>query len=115
MSLMIVSIVQAVLTSLLVAMVTALGAALMRFRKEQRESNRLMRESIASMQKAELMRMFQRVVEDGKPVTVEELEHLDSCYQSYHANGGNGTGTLLYERVRENAFVVTKAGKGESR
>lgn len=103
------------------AVAAAIGAALValfrklnRFMAEQREANRRNAESIRSMQRAELLRMFQRCVEDGKPITVEELEHVDSCYQAYHSNGGNGTGTWLYERIRENAFVVTKAERQDS-
>lgn len=61
-----------------------------------------------SMQWAEIVRAFQRHVEDGKPMTLEEMAHLDACYEAYHANGGNSTGTMLYERIKEHAKIVTK-------
>ena len=33
--------------------------------------------------------------------TVEEFRNLDYLYQPYHALGGNGTGTELYNRVKK--------------
>lgn len=108
---MLISIIGSVLSGITLAGLTALFRILHAFRTEQREANRRNTESIRSMQRAELLRMFQRVVEDGHPVTVEELEHLEACYKAYHANGGNGTGTLMYERIREYAVIKTKGGE----
>ena len=109
---MLITIITGVLTTLVGAGVLALFRRLTRFETAQREANALNAKSIRSIQSAELMRMFERVVEDGKPVTIEELEHVESCYRAYHASGGNGTGTMLYERILDNAYVVTKPGKG---
>lgn len=36
-----------------------------------------------------------------KWVTPEDLENLKFMYENYHNLGGNGTGTLLYQRVLE--------------
>ena len=33
--------------------------------------------------------------------TVEDIENLDYLYRPYHALGGNGTGTELFERVKK--------------
>lgn len=109
---MLITIITGALTTLVGAGVLALFRRLTRFESAQREANALNAESIRSMQRAELMRMFERVVEDGKPVTVEDLEHIESCYKAYHASGGNGTGTMLYNRILEHAYVVTKPRKG---
>lgn len=108
---MLISIITGVLTAVLGALVVGLCRMMLTFMRSQKETDALMRESIASMQKAELLRMFQRVVEDGKPITVEEMEHVTACYESYHKSGGNGTGTWLYEQVMDNAYVVTKPRK----
>ena len=109
-----VAIIEGAATTVLACVVVALFRQFKGFASDQRKANELNRESIRSMQRAELLRMFQRCVEDGRPVTFEELEHVNACYAAYHANGGNGTGTWLWERINENAFVVTKAEKGES-
>lgn len=34
-------------------------------------------------------------------ITVGELEYISEVYQIYHNLGGNGTGTLLYESLKE--------------
>lgn len=108
---MLISILTGVLTTLLGALMLAMFRRLSRFEKDQRQANRLNAESIQSMQRAELMRMFERVVEDGRPVTVEEMEHVEACYAAYHASGGNGTGTMLHDRIVQHAIIVTKPRK----
>lgn len=97
-----------VVNVILAAMIGALWSYLARFVKEQREANSRNAESIKSMQRAELTRYFRMVVEERKPVSVEEMEHLEKCYEAYRANGGDGTGRLMYERICENACIVTK-------
>ena len=34
-------------------------------------------------------------------ITVPETKNMEYLYRGYHALGGNGTGTELYERVKE--------------
>ena len=33
-------------------------------------------------------------------ITLDEMDNLDCIYEAYHALGGNGTGTRLYERCK---------------
>ena len=33
-------------------------------------------------------------------ITLEELKNMEYLYESYHALGGNGTGTEIWERVK---------------
>lgn len=33
--------------------------------------------------------------------TVDDLKNIEYIYEPYHNLGGNGTGTLLYERVKK--------------
>lgn len=40
-------------------------------------------------------------------ITIDELNNLETLYASYHALGGNGTGTALYERCK-NLKIKTK-------
>lgn len=97
-----------VVNVILAAMIGALWSYLARFVKEQREANKRNSESIKSMQRAELTRYFRMVIEERKPVSVEEMQHLEKCYEAYRANGGDGTGALMYERIRKYAVIVTK-------
>jgi len=55
------------------------------------------------------VRYFRIVVEQGNPITPTEMEHIDSCYESYHENGGNGTGTIMYEKIKEYLRLITTA------
>lgn len=38
-------------------------------------------------------------------VTVSALSNIEHLYNAYHALGGNGTGTELYERVRNECRI----------
>ena len=38
-------------------------------------------------------------------ITIEELRNLEFLYNSYHALGGNGTGTEIYEKCKELPIV----------
>ena len=111
-SMFIFAVLEGVLSATLTAAIIALCKTVISMRKEQRENTHQMKLSIMSMQKAEMLRIFQRVVEDRKPITLEELEHLETCYKAYHANGGNGTGTVLYNKIVECACVKTRTGDG---
>ena len=33
-------------------------------------------------------------------ITLEELKNVEYLYESYHALGGNGTGTEIWERIK---------------
>lgn len=105
--------VETIIDLLLTTIISGLWVYLARFVKEQRKANKLNEASIRSMQRSEIMRYFRMIVEDGKPVTVEELDHLDKCYNAYHESGGNGTATLMYERIKQHAIIVTKIGGEE--
>lgn len=38
---------------------------------------------------------------DKGEISVAELQNFEDLYNAYHKLGGNGTGTEIYERVRE--------------
>ena len=90
----------------------ALAGSLDESRKAAAEADKRNREFEMSMQQSEIIHAFQRYVEDGKPMSLEEATHLDKCYEAYHANGGNSVGTLLYERTKQYAKIVTKIDEG---
>ena len=46
-----------------------------------------------------LFRNCESYINKGE-ISVNELDNLESLYSSYHALGGNGTGTALYERCK---------------
>ena len=74
---------------------------------EQREVNKANALANRSMQRDVLFRYFRIVVEQGNPITPEEYEHIERCYTAYHKNGGNGTGTLMFEKIKQHAIIDT--------
>lgn len=40
-----------------------------------------------------------KVCLDAQQVSTEELKEIEHIYDAYHALGGNGTGTALYNRI----------------
>jgi len=82
---------------------------LKKFIKEQRKANEANKMFIRSMQRAEIVRYFRIVVEQGIPITPAEMEHVDRCYESYHESGGNGVGTIMYEKIIEHLRLTTTA------
>jgi len=98
-----------VCSSIAVAAIVALWRMMRKFVREQREENKRNAEFRHSQELAEITRMFQRAVEDGKPVTHEELSHLEATYAAYHGDGCNGVGTMMYERIKEHAVLKTRA------
>lgn len=43
--------------------------------------------------------------------SVEDIENLEYLYRPYHALGGNGTGTELFERVKKMPVEPAERGK----
>ena len=105
-----IAIVESIVSGLLLAALLGSWSVFRRFIREQRELNYLMSESIASMQREVIIRAFQRHIEDGKPMSVEEMDHLDACYEAYTASGHDGTARILYEKTKHYAVMTTKVG-----
>lgn len=47
-------------------------------------------------------------------ITVDELKNLEYLYKGYHALGGNGTGTELYEKCKDLPIVEKRTVWHES-
>ena len=109
-----ISLFETVATSVLCAGMVSMFIMLWRFIKEQREVNEKHKQFICSMQLAEMTRYFRIVVEQRNPVSVEEMQHLQSCYEAYHGGGNNGVGTLMYEKIRDHAIIKTGASDGKA-
>ncbi|WP_379946473.1 hypothetical protein [Enterococcus devriesei] len=48
----------------------------------------------------EIYKQCSYFIEQGE-ITVDDLDNLEYLWRGYHGLGGNGTGELLYNRVRE--------------
>jgi hypothetical protein len=82
-------------------------AALVRFANEQRAVNQANVLAQRSMQRDVIYRYFHKSVELGQALTPEEFKHVTDCASAYEANGGNGTGSVMYERIKAHAKITT--------
>lgn len=103
-------VVEIVLTAIIGAVVSWTAGSLVKFRTEQREANKANALANRSMQRDVLYRYFHIIVEEGKAITPEEWAHVEECYNAYHVNGGNGTGTLMFEKMKD--CVKLDTGRG---
>lgn len=103
-----ISIFESVVAGITLAALLGMWAFLVNFAKKQKVANNANKVFIRSMQRAEIIRYFRTVVEQGNPISPEEMEHLTACYESYHGNGGNGTGTFMYKKILEHVKMVTE-------
>ena len=57
-------------------------------------------EAVLAMNHDQLYRQGEFYILSGE-ITVSELKNLEYLYSGYHALGGNGTGTELFEKCKE--------------
>lgn len=107
MTVSIIAILETVVAAAIGSALLALFRMMSRFIKEQRRVNESTRMANRSMQRDVLYRYFRIVVEDGQRITPEEYNHIKECYSAYHANGGNGAGTLMFKKISDNAVIDT--------
>ena len=80
---------------------------LIKFVREQRQVNEANVLAQRSMQRDVIYRYFHKVVELGQTLTPEEYKHVNDCANAYDANGGNGAGTVMWDRIRANVRIDT--------
>lgn len=101
-----------VLTIAIQAVVGAISTGtlgcLIHFVRKQNKVNKANAMANRAMQRDVLFRYFHSIVEEGNStITPEEYEHLGKCYEAYHENEGNGTGTLMWNKIQENVRLDT--------
>lgn len=85
-----------IMASALVAGFKVIHSKLKKWQKEQND----VKEGVLSLLHDRLFEESKRLLEQEK-ATQGELRNLECLYNGYHALGGNGTGTEMYERVRK--------------
>ena len=75
---------------------------------------RARQEEMDLLKESNLALLYDRVFDLGKEylqkgeITIGEMERFDRLYNAYHKQGGNGTGTEVWEKVHS---VVTLKGE----
>lgn len=67
--------------------------------KKESEEQKSMRAGMVAMLHDTLFKNCEQYLKRGE-ITAAELNNLENLYNSYHALGGNGTGTELFERCK---------------
>lgn len=70
-----------------------------------------LRDGMQDLLRAQLIHIHSTTVALGLPVPVDMKEEADRIYQSYHALGGNGTGTRLHDEIMS-AHIMGDNPKG---
>jgi len=81
---------------LITALIGAIGAVLIRFRAFCK--------ALLAVNHDRLYQACTFYILTGQ-ITTDEMKNLDYLYSGYHALGGNGTGTELYERCQKLPIV----------
>jgi len=79
--------------------ITGLGLGYKRLKKRFKEQDEL-KEGLVAILHDRLFQSGMYFIEKGE-ITVSALDNIEGIYNAYHKLGGNGTGTEIYERVRE--------------
>lgn len=57
-------------------------------------------DGVRSLLRCELVRSHREFVQEGRAMNLSDLEYSQRVYESYHALGGNGTGTQLWDGIQ---------------
>lgn len=77
----------------------AILLSIFNFVKSKHSSNKLIRNGVIAILHNKIYTLGKQYIE-LKYVTIEDMKDFEYLYNAYHALGGNGTGTEIYERVK---------------
>lgn len=67
--------------------------------KMKHSANRLIKEALLAILHNKIYTLGTQHIAEGH-VTISDLNDFEHLYRAYHALGGNGTGTEVYQRVK---------------
>lgn len=68
--------------------------------KMKHSSNRLIKEALLAILHNKIYTLGTQHIAEGH-ITISDLNDFEHLYRAYHALGGNGTGTEVYQRVKK--------------
>lgn len=77
----------------------AILLSIFNFVKSKHSSNELIRNGVIAILHNKIYTLGKQYIE-REYVTIEDMKDFEYLYNAYHALGGNGTGTEIYERVK---------------
>lgn len=68
--------------------------------KSKSASNKLIKEGVLAILHNKIYTLGKQYIKQ-EYITLEDLKDFEYLYEAYHNLGGNGTGTEIYERVKD--------------
>lgn len=87
---------KAIVSSIVAAVMAALTAAVKHVWTRQKAQD----EGVKALLHDRIYSEYNECLKKGY-ATVDDIENLEHLYKPYHALGGNGTGTELFERIKK--------------
>lgn len=79
-------------------------ASLKKKYKEQKKESKAVKDGVVAMLHDRIIQSGMYFINKGE-INITEFHNIEMMYQAYHNLGGNGTGTEIYERVKDLIIV----------
>lgn len=81
------------------SLIGAVALSIFNFIKSKSASSRLIKEGVLAILHNKIYTQGKEYIEQGH-ISLEDMKDFEYLYDAYHNLGGNGTGTEIYERVK---------------
>ena len=81
------------------SLIVSIVISVINYIKHKSSSNRLIKKGVLTILHNKIYTLGKHYIEQ-KDISIEDLKDFECLYEAYHALGGNGTGTEIYERVK---------------
>lgn len=88
-----------ILTIILPTVCTGASTFIVWFLQQRVKDNDIIKKSLMLMMRRELREIYE-VLKDKEKLTLDEYGEFEEIYQTYHALGGNGKGTKMYDDLK---------------
>jgi hypothetical protein len=88
-----------IITTIVSIALTSLSSYLVWYLQHQRKHKDCVQVALRQLLRSELRQRY-NVYTERQSVTPEELDDVTDLYETYHGLGGNGTGTHMYEIIK---------------
>lgn len=78
----------------------AIALSIFNYVKSRSASSRLIKEGVLAILHNKIYTLGKQYINQGQ-ISLEDMKDFEYLYDAYHNLGGNGTGTEIYERVKE--------------
>lgn len=91
------------------SLIVSIIISIVNYIKAKNSSQELIKEGVLAILHNKIYTLGKQYIEKGQ-VSVQEFDDLEHLYKAYHALGGNGTGTAIFNRVKSLPYKVDDKG-----